>query len=50
MLIGVLSALLCPNWNFRPFFSIFIRKGYGLGAMAMAGGVCMGHEVILTWA
>ena len=30
-----------------PFFSIFIRKGYGLGAMAMAGGMCMGHEVVV---
>ncbi len=32
-----------------PFFSIVLRKGYGLGAMAMAGGSFQTTDFIVSW-
>jgi acetyl-CoA carboxylase carboxyltransferase component len=32
-----------------PFFSVVLRKGYGLGAMAMAAGGFHAPELTVSW-
>ncbi|MCB9592424.1 MAG: biotin carboxylase [Sandaracinaceae bacterium] len=45
-----MSRLFVAGASFRPpFVCVFLRKGYGLGAMAMAGGSLQRPDVTVAW-